>query len=150
MVMPNRYEREIEEILRNLEQTDPKASQKVNERRQRAAPRPRPRPPVRGNVSPSLSGIEWLLIAAVVLALVAGGYAYIMDANVVTGILAGISFVCVVLIACSQFILRPRRQATNSNYGNVTRIRRGPMSTIRSRWQLMMLKMRYRKRDTHP
>jgi len=149
--MPNRYEREIEEILRNLEQSDPKASQKENERRrQRAVPRPHPRPPVRGNVSPSLSAVEWLLIVAVVLALIAGGYAYIMGANNVTGVLAVISFICVVLIACSQFIFHPRQRTTSSSYGNVTRLRRGPMSNMRSRWQLMRLRMRYRKRDPRP
>ena len=150
MVMPNRYEREIEEILRNLEQSEPKTNQKPNERRrQRATPPPRPRPQARGNVAPPLSTVEWLLIVAVVLALVAGGYAYIMDADLATGILAVISFICVVLIACSQFILRPR-QAPKSGYGNVTRIRRGPMSDLRARWQLMRLRMRYRKRDTRP
>lgn len=149
--MPNRYEREIEEILRNLEQSDPKASQKENERRRpKAVPRPHPRPPVRGSVSPSLSAVEWLLIVAVVLALVAGGYAYIVGANYATGVLAVISFICVVLIACSQFIFSPRRETTNSGYGNVTRLRRGPMSTMRSRWQLMRLRMRYRKRDPRP
>ena len=148
--MPNRYEREIEEILRNLEQSEPKPNQKTNERRrQRATPPPRPRPPVRSNGAPSLSAVEWLLIAAVVLALIAGGYAYIMDADLATGILAVISFICVVLIACSQFIFRPR-QTPKSGYGNVTRLRRGPVSNVRSRWQLMRLRMRYRKRDTHP
>ena len=148
--MPNRYEREIEEILRNLEQSEPKHNQKTNERRrQRATPPPRPRPPVRSNGAPSLSAVEWLLIVAVVLALIAGGYAYIMDADLATGILAVISFICVVLIACSQFIFRPR-QTPKSGYGNVTRLRRGPVSSLRSRWQLMQLKMRYRKRDTHP
>lgn len=150
MVMPNRYEREIEEILRNLEQSEPGTNPKANERRrQRATPPPRPRPPVRATPTHTLSAVEWLLIVAVVLALVAGGYAYSMDADVVTGVLAVVSFVCVVLIACSQFIFRPR-QTTKTGYGNVTRIRRGPMNDIKSRWQLMRLKMRYRKRDTHP
>ncbi len=150
MVMSNRYQREIEEILRNLEQSEPKIDQKTNERRrQRATPPPRPRPHVRVHATPSLSAVEWLLIVAVVLALVAGGYAYIMDADLATGILAVISFICVVLIACSQFIFRPR-QSPKSGYGNVTRLQRGPVSNIKSRWQLMRLRMRYRKRDTHP
>lgn len=148
--MPNRYEREIEEILRNLEQSEPKTNQKTNERRrQRVTPTPRPRPLTRSNSAPTLSRVEWLLIVAVVLALIAGGYAYIMDADLATGILAVISFICVVLIACSQFIFRPR-QTPKSGYGNVTRIRRGPVSDLKSRWQLMRLRMRYRKRDTHP
>ena len=150
MVMPDRYEREIEEILRNLEQSEPGTKQNVNERRrQRVTPPPRPRPRMRTTPAPTLSTVEWLLIVAVVLALVAGGYAYIMDADLVTGVLAVISFVCVVLIACSQFVFRPR-QTTKTGYGNVTRIRRGPVNDIKSRWQLMRLKMRYRKRDTHP
>lgn len=142
--MPNRYEREIEEILRNLEQAEPKTNQKANERhRPRTVPRPRPR----STVSPSLTAVEWLLITAVVLALVAGGYAYMVNANYVTGVMAIVSFLCVVLIACSQFLFRPRHRTTNSSYGNVTRIRRGPLSNVRARWQLMRLRMRYRKRD---
>src|SRR5437879_13821173 len=58
--MPNKYEREIEEILRNLERTEPKggSGQRVNRR----APR---KPGVsRGFSLPRLSFPEWCLLIA--------------------------------------------------------------------------------------
>jgi hypothetical protein len=143
--MPNRYEREIEEILRNLEHTEPATSRKSSERpRPRTVPRPRPRP--KNNISFSLSTVEWFLITSIVLALLSGGYAYIAGPNIVTGVIAIGSFLFLLLVAFSHFVLRPQNRAARSNYGNVTRIRRGPISNFRSRIHLMRLKMRYRKK----
>lgn len=148
--MPNKYEREIEEILRNLEQTEPKAGmgQKFNERlRRKPAARVRPRPS--SNFSLTLTTSDWLLITAIGIALVAGGYAYIVgDGTVVTGILAIVGLVCVVLVAFSQFVFRPRRPSS-IRYGNttITPLRRGPFHTLRTRWNLFTLKLRYRKRS---
>ena len=148
--MPNKYEREIEEILRNLEQTEPKggASQKFNERlRRKPAPRMRPRPS-NNAFSLTLTTSDWLLIIAIGIALIAGGYAYIAGQSIVTGILAIVGLVCIVLVACSQFIFRERRP-TSVRFGNttITPLRQGPMHTLRTRWNLFMLKMRYRKRS---
>ena len=147
--MPNKYEREIEEILRNLEQTEPKAGagRKFNERlRRKPAQRVRPRPS--GTFSLALTTSDWLLIIAIGIALVAGGYAFIAGQSIVTGILAIVGLICIVLVAFSQFVFRPRRPSS-MRFGNatITPLRRGPLHTFRTRWNLFMLKMRYRKRS---
>ncbi|HTI13761.1 MAG TPA: hypothetical protein VL461_04205 [Dictyobacter sp.] len=144
--MPNRYEREIEEILRNLEHTDsrPGLSQKFGDRLRR---KPGPRMPQSHSFSWNFSTTEKLLIVAIVCALVAGGYAYLADANIITLILAVISIVCLIIVALSQ-VITPSRPAQSVRYGNVTitPLRRGPMSFIRTQWNLFMLKLRYRRR----
>lgn len=148
--MPNKYEREIEEILRNLEQNEPKAGvgQKFNERLRRKPVPQRLRPRSTSTFSLALTTSDWLLITAIVVAMVAGGYAYIAGQSIVTGILAIVGLVCVLLVAFSQFVFRPRR-ASSLRYGNVTitPLRKGPLHTFRTRWNLFMLKLRYRKRN---
>jgi hypothetical protein len=147
--MPNRYEREIEEILRNLEQTEPKTGRGPKfgdrQRRKQSLRRSSSRRPMS---SLHLSTTEWLLVAAVITALVAGGYAYIQETNIVTGILASISLLCLILVALSHFVFnRSRPQSTR--YGNVTitPLRRNIFSSIKTQWNLFMLKIRYRRRN---
>jgi Flp pilus assembly protein TadB len=147
--MPNRYEREIEEILRNLEQTEPKTGRapKFGDR-QRRKQNVRRTGNRRATSSLHLSITEWLLVTAVITALVAGGYAYMQEPNIVTGILASVSLICLILIALSHFVFnRSRPQATR--YGNVTitPLRRNIFSSIKTQWNLFMLKMRYRRRS---
>ena len=118
--MPNRYEREIEEILRNLESTEPKQSigQKFGERLRRK-PNYRVKPPRRTAPSLKFGVAEWLIVTAVIAALIAGGYAYAHDgqATLVTGILAIIGTICLLLLALSHFIFRSPRssQASRKN-----------------------------------
>lgn len=146
--MPNRYEREIEEILRNLESTEPKQSigRKFGERLRRK-PNNRVSPPRR--TAPSLNfGIsEWLIVIAVITALIAGGYAYANDGQptLVTGILAIIGAICLFLLALSQFIFRSPRSSQSSRYSNVRPLRRNPLNSLKTRWHLFLLKMRYRR-----
>jgi hypothetical protein len=147
--MPNRYEREIEEILRNLEHGDPESArgQKFRERLRRgAAPRIRTQQP--RSFSWKLSTAERILFVAVVCAIVSGGVAYILRANIFTLVLAIISLICLIIVALSQFILQPRR-AQSVRYGNVTitPLRRGPMSIVRTQWNLLKLKLRYRRKN---
>jgi predicted lipid-binding transport protein (Tim44 family) len=147
--MPNRYEREIEEILRNLEQTEPKPGlgQKFGERfRRRPGPRMRtqqPRP-----FSGTLSTSERFLFGGIVAALLAGGYAYLAGANILTLILAIVSLICLVMVATSQVLFQPRRPQS-TRYGNITitPLRRSPFNTIKTQWNLLKLKMRYRRRS---
>ena len=147
--MPNKYEREIEEILRNLEQTEPKAGigQKFSERmRRKPVLRERPRP--KSNFSLTLTTSDRLLLLAVGIALLAGGYEFLTGGpTLFTGILAIIGLVCVVLVAFSQFVFQPRRPAS-IRYGNatITPLRRSPFHTLRTRWNLFILKLRYRNR----
>ncbi len=103
--MPNRYEREIEEILRNLEATEPKQGlgQKFGERKRRN-PASRSRPRSRGFPSFKFGSSEWFIIIAVIAALIAGGYAYANNGNatVVTGVLAIVGVICLIPAKSSQ------------------------------------------------
>ncbi|GCE17154.1 hypothetical protein [Dictyobacter kobayashii] len=149
--MPNRYEREIEEILRNLEQTDPKTgkSQKFGERfRRRPGPGPNLRAPQPRPISWNLSTSERLLIGTIICAMLAGAYAYLAGQNVITLILALAGFVGVVVVALSNFTVQSRRPRS-VRYGNttITPLRRGPWDTIKTQWNLLLLKMRYRRKD---
>jgi|SRR5579859_2834513 len=154
--MPNRYEREIEEILRNLEQPETKAGlgQKLSGRLRR---RSSPRPSVRQRESPSLnlSTSEWLLLIAVIAGLFAGGYAYIRyssglipPADIFSFALVVISVICLILVALSQFTLG-RQRIRSKRYGDITitPLRRNPLSSIKTQWNLFMLKLRYRRKN---
>src|SRR5947208_2119448 len=141
--MPNRYEREIEEILRNLETTEPKPGlgQRFGERLRRK-PDYRVKPPRRSFPSLRLRTSEWFMIFAVIAALIAGGYAYAVGPNIVTGIFAIVGAVCLVLTVLSAFGSRSRfsrYSAPSSRYGKVTPIRRNPLSSIATRWHLFLL-----------
>ncbi len=147
MSMPNKYEREIEEILRNLENSGPKAGrgQKFGESFRRK-PGDRPKPPRRNFSMPRLKATDWFIVAAVVAALIAGGYAYVRGPDFVTGILAILSFVCLMAAIFSPFIHRsPSRSYTRN--GNITQLRFNPFRGIITRWNLFILKRRYRRRD---
>ena len=148
--MPNRYEREIEEILRNLEQTGPKPGSGHNggERLRRRTPSHSPRRSFRLS-SLTFSTAEWLLLVTVIAALVAGGYEFIRgEPDILSRLLATVGVVCLSLVTCSHFLFQPRR-AQSVQYGNVTitRLRRNPLSMLKTRWNLMMLKMRYRRKN---
>ena len=144
--MPNRYEREIEEILRNLEQTEPKPGlgQKLSGRLRRKSGYPtNTRKP--GFPSIRLSLPEWFLGIAIVAALVSGGYAYAQGApDNVTGIVALVGALCLVLVVLSPFF-RSKSSTQSTRYGNVTPLRRNPLDSIRTRLSLFLLKLRYRR-----
>lgn len=150
--MPNnRYEREIEEILRNLEQTEPRAGQGQKfgsrQRRKQGIRRPDSRRPMS---SPHFSTPEWLLIISVIAALIAGGYAYLQEPDLITGILASVSVICLILVALSHFVFN-RSRVQSARYGTVTitPLHRNIFSNIKTRWNLFMLKLRYRRRNNH-
>ncbi|HZR42712.1 MAG TPA: hypothetical protein VFB12_21510 [Ktedonobacteraceae bacterium] len=148
--MPNRYEREIEEILRNLEHSDPKQGlgQKLGARFRRRPDSPSGhRPQI---FSYNFSIAERLLLIAVVAALIAGGYAYTVGPNVITLMLALIGVICLILVALSQFLFQPRR-APSARYGNITitPLRRSPLQMIKTQWNLFKLKMKYRRKSEH-
>ena len=150
--MPNRYEREIEEILRNLETTEPKPGfgQRVGGRLRRKQD-PRRRVRRRGFPSLNFKTPEWLIVVAIVSALISGGYAYANNGNatVVTGFLTIVGAICLLLLVLLPFLQRSRsRQSTQSSrYGNVTPLRSNPLSSIATRWNLFLLKLRYRRKN---
>jgi hypothetical protein len=144
--MPNRYEREIEEILRNLEQTKPKSG-----RGTKSGERPSKRAGVhmrQPHFSVRLSLSEQLLLTAIIAALIAGGYAYVaQQADLFTLILVLVAVVCLILVGCSQFIFQPRRPQS-LRYGNITitPLRRNPWTILKTQWNLFKLRMRYRRK----
>lgn len=145
--MPNRYEREIEEILRNLETTEPKTGRghKFGERVRRKPPT---RPRRQAMPALNLRATDWFLLIAIVTTCIAGGVAYAnTGANTLTGIVALVGLVCLILLALSSFISYSRRSTQSTRYGNVTPLRRNPFSGIATRWHLFLLKMRYRRRN---
>ena len=140
--MPNKYEREIEEILRNLERTEPKAGfgQRVSGRMRRRASARRGMPTLRLNFS------ERCLTIAIVAALCAGGWAYANGGNLITGVIALIGAVCVALVATSSFLVRQRSSSSSGRYTNVTPLRGKPFRRLGASWHLLILKFRYRNR----
>ena len=148
--MPNKYEREIEEILRNMEATETKSGpgQRFSGRMHRKSD-PRKKPQRRSLPSFKFKSTEWLIIIAVVVALISGGYAYANNGlpTIVTGILAVIGTICLLLVVLSPFLQRSRQSSKSFNYGNVTPIRRNPLNSIVTRWNLFMLKLRYRRKN---
>lgn len=140
--MSNKYEREIEEILRNLERTEPKVGFG-----RRAGVRPR-RKARRGMSVPHFNFAEWCLILASVAALFAGGWAYAYGSgkgDLLTGIVAVIGFIFVALVALSPFIAKPRYSSPSSRYHNVTPLRSNIFGRFGTSWHLLVLKLRYRK-----
>lgn len=148
--MSNKYEREIEEILRNLEKTEPKVGlgQKIGGRfRRKSEVRPYPRR--RSMPSFNFSTSEWLLIIAWLAALFGGGWAFAHDgADMFTGIVALVGVACLAILLILPFVSRTS-YATRGPYGNVTPLRRNPLSSLATRWNLFLLKLRYRRKKDH-
>ena len=141
--MPNKYEREIEEILRNLERTESKTGfgQRVSKRMRRKAGVRRSMPVLHLNFS------EWCLAIAIVAALFAGGWAYAHGSgDLITGTIALVGAVCVALVALSSFLVRPRSSSSTARYSNVTPMRSNPLRRLGASWHLLILKLRYRNR----
>ncbi len=152
--MPNRYEREIEEILRNLDNAEsrttrgPRSAQRNRRKAGGSGNRPRGFPTIHFGLA------EWFLLIAVVTALIAGGYAYAqttpdhLGSNLVTGVLAIISAICLLLVLITPLLSRSPR---SSRYApmKVTPISRNPLSNLATRWHLFVLKLRYRRRRDH-
>jgi hypothetical protein len=148
--MPNKYEREIEEILRNMERTEPKPGlgRKLGGRIRRKSDS---RTNVRKRSVPSLHfGVsEWCLVIAVFAALLAGGWAFAHGADIFTGVIAVVGAVCLAIIIILPFMTRSRYPRQSGGPGNVTRMRRNPLSSVSTRWNLFLLKLRYRRRKDH-
>ena len=154
--MPNKYEREIEEILRNMERTEPRQGLG---NRIRAFNRPR-ETPRRDRPSIALSRAELFLLIGIVLALVAAGLAYYTSGQFQVGpvyvpaVFALAAFASIVVGLAIGW--RDRfRGITSSNSqrwrGGVIDItpRRGPFNALVTRFRILRLKFRYlRKRDT--
>jgi hypothetical protein len=147
--MPNRYEREIEEILRNIDRTEPK--QGLGDRLRAFNNRPKTsRAPRRFNLP--LDGTDLLLLLGVALALVAAGITCTSGENP-TPITGGIALAAFVVIVCAlgaQWMSRFRGPSMSKQWrGNVVDLpvrRRNPFSGIVTRFRIIRLRLRYRNR----
>jgi hypothetical protein len=96
MNMPDKYEREIDDILRRSLDGHPLRRASAHRRR-----------------APQLTFSERCLAIAIVAALVGGGWAYAMGGgNLITGFLGLIGAVCVALVALSSFLTKQRSSST--------------------------------------
>ena len=148
--MPNKYEREIEEILRNMERTEPKQGlgKKLGGRiRRKSDSRSNVRK--RADLSLHFGVSEWCLAIAVCASLFAGGWAFANGADIFTGVIAVIGAACLGIVLILPFMSRSRYPRQSGQYGNVTPIRRNPLNSISTRWNLFMLKLRYRRKKDH-
>ncbi|MGH2517009.1 MAG: hypothetical protein ACRDHP_15270 [Ktedonobacterales bacterium] len=146
--MPNRYEREIEEILRNLDHTEPR--QGMSERIRAFN---RPRQPKPRSVKTPLVRIEIFILLGILLILIGAGIAFTMgQQSIVSGAVGLAGFVVLVLGLLQAWF--PRYFGARSTpvwRGNVVEMRkarRSPFAVIATRFRILRLKLRYsRRRD---
>ncbi|MEO7000988.1 MAG: hypothetical protein ABI068_04200 [Ktedonobacterales bacterium] len=162
--MSNKYQREIEEILRNMEGSGSSAEPRRGadtplDDRITAFRRTSTRARVRRPRLPILqiSVAEWLFLLSIVLALAAAGLAYYENgATVVSGAVALAAFVIFVLALILSWRDRFRPRTTPSWQGNATfrdemnritanrPLRRNPFSELATQLRILRLKLRYR------
>lgn len=152
--MPNKYEREIEEILRNMERTEP-PRQGLSDRI-RAFNRPRPRPQ-RGWRTP-LNATEALFVLSIVLTFAAASLTYylgqvvilrlpVVEVLTVNGLLALGAFIALVAALFrgwrERFRLGSSTPAWRGNVVDMHSRRRNPFSAIMTQFRIFRLKFRY-------
>lgn len=148
--MPNKYQREIEEILRNMDL--PEQGQSLGDRI-RSFNRPSARAP-RPRLQLRISGSGMLLVAGIALAMVAAGLVYYFARSANTALYANLAGV-LGLIALGSILLgliagwvarfgghsaptwRGQADARPSSAGFA------PFRPIASRWRMMRLRWRY-------
>lgn len=142
--MSNKYEREIEEILRNMDRTD--HGQSLGERI-RAFNRPSPRLRLVGpHMRLRLSASETLLVAGVVLALFGAGLSfYFGDPTIITGAIGAVALVC--FIAGLAIGWRGRFGSHGAPMWRGQRVdtarRFRPFAPIATQFRIIRLKWRY-------
>jgi hypothetical protein len=149
--MPKRYEREIEEILRNLERPESKSEAGSGKRwgepvNRRTDPRRRVRQP---HLSLTFSFSERLLLIAIGAVLISGGYAYLKGQDLISLVFALLSVICLLLVIYIQFRPLYSRRSRSYSYQNITitPLRRDPITILRTRWNLFKLRKRYRQKN---
>jgi hypothetical protein len=140
--MPHKYEREIEEILKNMQRNEPESG--VRERS-----RGFPRPAGGSGLRLGLSASEILFLLGIAFAL-AGVCAMWFDGarpNLVSGILGLVGFILFIagLIVAFQAARRPPPPAWRGNVVEMKTHRRGPLDEIATQLRLLRLRMRYRR-----
>ena len=142
--MPSRYEREIEEILSRMEESEPRHGLG-----DRIRPFQRPTAPRRSLPTMRFPLEVLLILFAVVFALVAAGIAFFNgDATVASGILGAIGLVLFVVALVVGWRDRFRLSSQPKWRGNTvepSHIRRGPLGALAARIRIMRLRREYRR-----
>ena len=152
--MPNKYQREIEEILRNMERTEPPRAGLSDRIRAFNRPRPRPQSGWRG----ALNATESLFVLSILLALAAASVTFYLGQVVIVrlpviedvtlnGILALGAFIALVAALFRGWRERFRLSSSTPNWrGNVIEMRparRNPFSALVTQFRIFRLKFRY-------
>lgn len=141
--MPNRYEREIEEILSRMEESEPRKGLGDRIRPFRRPARPR------GLPTPHIALMELLFLLAIVFILIASGLAYYDNApSPVSGAIGmvGLTFFVVALVAGWRERFRPSSQPRwRGNTVEPQRTRRGPFSALTAQLRIWRLRQQYRR-----
>lgn len=143
--MPNRYWREIDEILRNMDRTEPR--QGLSERIRAFN---RPRVPKRRTIRTPLKLTEVLALIGIALMLVGAGIAFTTNhPSLLSGLVGLAGFVVFVLGLVQAWTGRIVSARRNPMWrGNVVDMRpprRNPFSAIATRFRILRLKLRYRR-----
>lgn len=145
--MPNRYEREIEEILSRMEESEPRKG--IGDRIRPFRRRPARRPALPSLDVPRVPLMEFLLLVAIFLILVAAGLAF-YD-GVTTPLsgwigLAGAILFVVALVAGWRQRFRPAPPPQwRGDTLTPTRIRRGPIAALAAQMRIWRLRQQYRR-----
>ena len=145
--MPNRYEREIEEILTRMEESEPRKGlgDRIRPFRRRPA-RPRGLPTLD---LPHIPLMEFLLLLAIFLILFAAGLAfYDGETTPLSGWigLAGLVIFFMALVAGWRDRFRPSPPPQwRGDTLNSTRLRRGPLEALAARIRIWRLRQQYRR-----
>lgn len=142
--MPHKYEREIEEILKNMQRNEPQPS--AGERRSRGFPRPAGG----SGFHLGLSASELLFLLGIAFAL-AGACAVWFVGNQggtpISAVLGMTGFVLFIagLIVAFQASRRPPPPVWRGNVVEMKTHRRGPLDEIATQIRLLRLRLRYRR-----
>jgi hypothetical protein len=159
--MPNKYEREIEEILRNIDRNTPKPSfgERFGSRVRRFNRRPRKS---RSLPLARFSTSERLIVLGALVAVGSGGFAAALalahtgpiTGNLYTGIAGCVAFALILAGLLLPWLERQRTPIYSGQYqaarNNVTAFPRrarfalNPFRPLMTRWRIMRLKFRYR------
>ncbi len=143
--MPNRYQREIEEILSRMEEDAPRRG--FGDRI-----RPQRRSPARSRSFPSfhIAFVELLIIMSVILVMIATGIAFYTGAtNLISGIIGMVALVLfvVALVVGWRDRFRPSSKPAwrGASQSRVTPISRNPFRVLAMRFRIMRLRKQYRR-----
>jgi hypothetical protein len=154
--MPHKYEREIEEILRNLERTNTRQDpgDRITQFARPAARRPRVSLPSQLEVPVAL------ILLGIIVALIGSGFAfYQTQPSLISGIIALVGFVLFAVGVALSWSARfrgvspsarsLRRPQTSDNVVRIRPVRSNPLSRLATRLRMRRMRRRYRNFSDH-